>query len=201
MKTRLRGYLMIDGVRTLKDSQIGDLFRQAKDEGILQWVMYTQDTSTMTERSFVDYFKDESRMLWLVYHCDRLAGWVWLDDFLGSRTARIHFSFFRWLSRERLTVRVARELLWTLLSMKFKNGTSFQIIRGETPTFNKRAARFIEKVGLRVIGEMPQAAFQFSTGISSSMLYSYITKDMLRDSVLSYYREENIAQPELVAQA
>jgi hypothetical protein len=189
MITRLRGYGIVDGIRTLRDSQIASLFKQARDEGVLQWVMYSQNTTAMTERGFIDYFKDESRVLWMVYCGERLAGWVWLDD-LGHRSARIHFCFFRWLSKERLTIRVAREALWFLLGVKFRNGASLQIIRGETPTFNKKAVRFIERVGLKVIGEMPQAAFHFSAGTSSSMLYSYVNRDMLRDSLLHETREE-----------
>jgi len=188
MKTKLRGYGIVDGVRTLRDSQIGQLFRQAKEEGILPWVMYSDHTAALTERDFINFYKDDSRLLWLVHYDQRLAGWVWLDD-IGHRTARIHFGFFKWLSREKLTVRVARELLWQLLSIKFRGGVMLQLIRGETPTFNKRAVRFIERVGLKVIGEMPQAAYQSSTATSSSMLYSYITRDMLKADVLAYYLE------------
>jgi hypothetical protein len=189
METRLRAYGVVDGIRTLKDSQVGMLFRQSKEDGVLQWVMYSQDTTTMTESSFIEYFKNENRLLFLVYHADRLAGWFWLDD-LGHRTARIHFAPFRWTTREKLTVRVAKEALWLLLCMKFKRGASLQVIRGESPTFNKGAVRFMQKLGLKVIGEMPHAAFDYRTQTTSSMLYSYITKDMLKNDVLSYYRRE-----------
>jgi hypothetical protein len=179
MKTRLFRYGEVDGVRTLKDSQLEALFERAKKENVLHTVMYSDDVERWTSRTFIALFKNEARASWLVFYDGKLAGWVWLDDF-GHRTARIHFCFFKWLGKNRLTVQVGRELLWQLLNMGFRGGTRLAAIRGETPSFNKLAVRFIQKVGLRIIGEMPSAAFRHQDGVIYPMVYSYITLDILK---------------------
>lgn len=179
MKTRLFRYGEVDGVRTLKDSQLEALFEKAKQENVLQTVMYSDDMEQLTSKAFIAIFKSEMRASWLVFYDGKLAGWVWLDDF-GHRTARIHFCFFKWLGKERLTVRVNRELLWQLLNMGFKGDTRLAAIRGETPSFNKLAVRFIQKVGLRVIGEIPSAAYRHQDGVTYPMVYSFINLDILK---------------------
>jgi hypothetical protein len=141
--------------------------------------MYSDDTERWTSRTFIAFFKSEARACWLVFYDGRLAGWVWLDDF-GHRTARIHFCFFKWLSKNRLTVQVGKEILWLLLNTEFRNGIRLEAIRGETPSFNKLALRFIQKVGLRIIGEMPSAAYRHQDGVTYPMVYSFINLDVLK---------------------
>ena len=60
-----------------------------------------------------------------------------------------------------------------------------EVIRGETPSFNKLALRFIEKVGLTIAGEVPSAAYRHEDGASYSMIYSYINRDILREKLES----------------
>lgn len=179
MKTKLFRYVEVDGVRTLKDSQIAALFEKAKQENVLRTVMYSDDIEQFTSKAFITIFKSEMRASWLVFYDGKLAGWVWLDDF-GHRTARIHFCLFKWLGKEKLTVQVGRESLWQLLNMKFRNDIKLAAIRGETPSFNKLALRFIQKVGLRVIGEIPSAAYRHQDGMTYPMVYSYINRDVLK---------------------
>lgn len=184
MRTRLFRYGSVNGVPTLTDPQIAGLFERLKEEGLLDPILYSDDVGKITRRSFVEFFKAHGKVFWLVIFDDKLAGLVWLDDF-GHRTARMHFCFFKWLTKTRLTVQVARELLWQLLDMKFNRGVSLRVIRGETPAFNKLALRFIRKVGLEVVGEIPHAAYRHSTDTSCPMIISYITKEMLRDHFMA----------------
>jgi hypothetical protein len=181
-RTRLVRYHTVDGIRTVRDSTLAALFVKARDEGVLRTVMYSDDVARWTSQTFIDFFRNESRACWLVLRDGKLGGWVWLDDF-GHRTARIHFCFFRWLGRERLTVQVGRDLLWQLLHLEFRNGTRLAAIRGETPAFNKLALRFIQKVGLRVVGEIPSAAYRQEDGELYPMVYSFINLEVLKERI------------------
>jgi hypothetical protein len=91
-RTRLLRYTVSDGVPNLKDSQLAALFELAKKERVLKNVMYSDDTSQWTSKHLIAFFKNQTRIIWLVFFDKKLAGWVWLDDF-GHRTARIHFCF------------------------------------------------------------------------------------------------------------
>lgn len=176
-KTRLVGYRVVEGVPTFTDSQLAKLFERAKAERLLPLVMYNMSPD-MTAPTFVRFCKDAGRILWLVFYESKLAGWVWLDDF-ANRTARSHFCFFRWLSEGRLTEEVGREAFQQLFKMKFRGGTSLQVIRAEMPGFNRPALWFLEKLGLKVVGEIPNAAYRASTGKFYPMVYLYATKVLL----------------------
>jgi ribosomal protein S18 acetylase RimI-like enzyme len=182
LKMRLFRYAIIDGVRTLKDSQIAAIFEMARKENILPIVMYSDDTEHWNAEKFLLFMKNEARVCWLIFQDEKLAGWVWLDDF-GHRTARIHFCFFGWLSKARLTVPVGREVLRRLLDMEFRNGVKLKVIRGETPAFNKLAARFLKRLGMKIIGEIPAAAYRHQDDTSYPMIYSYINREILNEPV------------------
>lgn len=173
----LKPYAEFDGIRTFSDSELKELYHQAKDEGLLETVFYDCAVDKFSDDAFVRYFKSPSRMTWLVLHEDELAGWVWLDD-MRHRTARIHFCLFHWVSRKRLSVPIARGALWQFLNFKFRDGHSLRVIRGETPAFNKLAARFLSRLGMEVIGSIPFAVRRHSDGNAYSMIYSYITKEI-----------------------
>jgi hypothetical protein len=178
LRARLHHYRVLDGVRTLRDSELEAVFNRAREEGVLETVMYDVDTTQWTGRTFVNFFKSETRVLWLAFYDEKLAGWVWLDDF-GHRAARVHFGFFKWLSRDKLTVQAAREMLWILLNVRF-NGARLQVIRGETPSFNKLALRFLNRVGLKVIGEIPAGSYRWQDNTPCAMTFSYVDREMLR---------------------
>jgi hypothetical protein len=178
MKTKLMSYRVVEGVPTFTDSQLAQLFEKAKAERLLPLVMYNMSPD-MTAATFVRYYKDTgNRLLWLVFYEGKLAGWVWLDDF-GNRTARSHFCLFRWVSEAKLTEEVGRDMFRQLFAMRFRGGTTLQVIRGEMPAFNKPALWFLQKLGMKAIGEIPDAAYRSWTGRFYPMIYLYVTKDML----------------------
>ena len=115
----------------------------------------------------------------MVFYDGQLAGWVWLDD-IANRTARSHFCLFRWVSKGKLSEEIGREMFWQLFNLKFRNGVTLQVIRAEMPGFNKPGLWFLENLGMKVIGEIPDAAYRFSTGKFYPMIYLYATKDMLK---------------------
>lgn len=177
VKTKLMPYRVIEGVPTFKDSHLVQLFEKAKAERLLPLVMYNM-SENMTAATFVNFYKGSGRRLWLVFHEGKLAGWVWLDDF-SNRTARSHFCLFRWVSEARLTEEVGRDMFRQLFNFRFRGGTMLQVIRGEMPAFNKPALWFLQKLGWKVVGEIPNAAYRASTGKFYPMAYLYATKDML----------------------
>ena len=178
-KTKLLPYRVVEGVPTFTDSQLAHVFAKAKAERLLPLVMYNLDPN-MTAATFVRFYKNDlGRLLWLVFYDGKLAGWVWLDDF-ANRAARSHFCFFRWVSEARLTEEVGRETFRQLFNMKFRGGTMLQVIRAEMPAFNKPALWFLEKLGLKIVGEIPNGAYRSSTGKFYPMIYLYATKDLLK---------------------
>jgi hypothetical protein len=181
-KTKLKPYQTIDGVPSFKDSELVNLLERAKEERLFPLVMYNMDPE-MSAATFLHMYKSGAgRHLWLVFYDGELAGWVWLDD-IANRTARSHFCLFRWVSKNRFSEQIGREMFWQLFSLKFRNGATLQVIRAEMPKFNKPGLWFLENVGMRVIGEIPSGAYRFSTGKFYPMVYLYATKDMLNRTI------------------
>ena len=178
-KTTLKPYRTIDGIPTFKDSEIAHLLERSRDERLFPLVMYNCDPE-MSPAAFLRMYKgDAGRPLWLVYHDGELAGWVWLDD-MANRTARSHFCLFRWVSKGKLSEEIGRDMFWQLFAVRFRSGTSLQVVRAEMPAFNKPGLWFLENIGLKAIGEIPNAAYRASTGKFYPMVYLYATKDMLK---------------------
>lgn len=197
-KTKLVPYTVVEGVPTLTDSQLATVFEKAKAERLLPLVMYNLPAD-MTAADFVRFYKSSGRILSLVFYEGKLAGWVWLDD-LANRSARSHFCFFRWLSEARLTEEVGRDTFRQLFEMKFRSGTRLQVLRAEMPGFNKPGLWFLEKIGLKVVGEIPNAAYRVSTGKFYPMVYLYATKELLESArrvaqpVVSLFGQHSVAR-------
>jgi RimJ/RimL family protein N-acetyltransferase len=143
--------------------------------------MYSDDKDHWNSEKFLLFVKNDARVCWFVFLDEKLTGWVWLDDF-GHRTARVHFCLFGWTSKAKLTVQIGREVLRRLFNMEFRNGVKLEVIRGETPSFNKLAVRFLKRIGMEIVGEIPSAAYRHQDNTSYSMIYSYINKDMLTET-------------------
>jgi hypothetical protein len=178
-RTTLKPYAISDGIPTFRDSQLIHLFEKAREERLLPLVMYNVDPETPAS-AFVRMFRIGSgRMLFLVFRESELAGWVWLDD-IANRTARSHFCFFRWVSRAKLSESIGRKVFWELFNLKFRNGVTLQVIRAEMPAFNRPGLWFLKNLGMKEIGEIPDAAYRFATGRFCPMIYLYATRDMLK---------------------
>ncbi len=93
MKTKLFRYAEVDGVRTLKDSQIAALFEKAKQENVLQIVMYSDDMEQLTSKTFIAIFKSKMRASWLVFYDGKLGvGFGWTISATGRPASISAFS-------------------------------------------------------------------------------------------------------------
>jgi hypothetical protein len=179
-RTKLKLYKVVDGIPTFRDSELVHVFQKAKEERLLPLVMYNVDPETPAAAFVRMYRIGGGRMLWLVFDEGELAGWVWLDDF-ANRTARSHFCLFRWVSQARRSEEIGREMFRHLFMMRFHNERRLQVIRAEMPAFNKPGLWFLQSVGMKVVGEIPDAAYRFATDKFCPMVYLYATRDMVQD--------------------
>ncbi|HSM43146.1 MAG TPA: hypothetical protein VK862_20550 [Afifellaceae bacterium] len=179
-ETRLVHYTIVDGKATLSNEQLAKIFLQAKQERLVPLVFYNMDPDMGPEQFINFYAPGGPRLLWLIVHGNRVAGWIWIDD-LQNRTGRSHFCFFRWVSAAKLTEQIGRDTFRTIFQVKFKNDAQIQLLRAEMPGFNRPGLWFLEKVGFKAIGEMPGAALRYTSGRFYPMTYLYLTPDAIPD--------------------
>jgi len=177
-ETKLVGYTIVDGKATLSNEQLARIFLQAKRERLVPLVFYNMDPDMSPEQFINFYALSGPRLLWLIVHGNRVAGWIWIDD-LQNRTARSHFCLFRWVSAAKLTERIGRDTFRAIFQVKFKNDVQIQVLRAEMPGFNRPSLWFLEKVGFKTIGEIPDAALRHTRCRFYPMNYLYLTPDAI----------------------
>lgn len=175
-------YDAIDGIPTLKDSQITLLYRKSKAEGTLGWAFSSIDCDTyLTEERFLAFYKFGAVKMWVVLYDGRIAGWIWLDD-IRDRNCRLHYNFFKWAIRKGLTQEIGIECLDYFFKLENQNNhTIFDVIRGETPSFNKLAVGYLKKLGMKVVGSIDKMAWNSKRYKAYPMVISYITRELLEE--------------------
>jgi len=155
-------YLEVDGIRTLKDSDIYELFVLMKSEGKLEQVFY--DGSVKTPDDFLLMFKRLDNWLYVFMNQDdRPVGFFWINNFEGS-SCRVHFCFFN---------NVGKNLLRVAISGLEHIAKYFRLIRGVTPLYNRTACKLVQKSGMRVLGVEPDRIYNYYTGKTEPALITY----------------------------
>lgn len=177
----LVAYEAIDGIPTLKDSQLAVLFNKAKAEGTLKYILYGINYDAMTEKQFIDWFKFSACKMWVVLYQQKLVGWIWIDD-IRLKAGRLHYNFFRWAIKAGITGEIGRQCLKYFLNLKGADGNYvFDVIRGETPAFNKLAVGYLKKLGMTVVGTIDKMAWSFDRQKAYPMVISYMTRDQIKE--------------------
>lgn len=175
-------YCSIDGVPTLKDSDLAGLFDKMERDGTVSSVFYGGEVCSRQE--FVEYFQAADNRLWVVLDDDDnsiTSGYFWVNTFEG-RSARIHFCLFREAWRKRKTQRIALTGIETLLWTKTGDGDYlFDCLIGVTPKKNRTACRFIKSIGAVEAGVVPQMLWNAWQGESMDALLTYFTRETVEE--------------------
>jgi hypothetical protein len=172
VSTTILPYCEIDGIPTLKDSELAHLFDMIHDQGVLPVVFYDR---TVTDRAgFVREMKRRDTWPFVVYGGDdEIMAIFWLNTFEG-RSARIHFCGFPAIHGK--AVQVARECLFRTLTMQAHGGYVLDTLVGVTPVDNKLAIRMLTRAGMVGIGVVPGMLDNAYTHQPMDALVSYATR-------------------------
>ena len=155
-------YTFIDGLPTLRDSELETLYLTMLEEDKLQRVFY--DGGIRSPEDFIRYFKSGGGWLYTFIDEDRnFYGFFWVNCFEGE-TCRVHFCMFNRAGKNIL--RLGREGIEFLKQY-------FRLIRGVTPADNSIACKFIEKVGMIPLGVMPNRIYNWWEERYEPALLSY----------------------------
>lgn len=180
LSVKLFPYCEVDGLPTLKDSQLAGLYERMKRDGTVEQVFFAGEVQGPDE--FVAYFKNPGNHLWV--HADDetqdFLGFCWLNTFEG-RSARLHYNAFSEAWGQK-TFEMAIQSVKTLLGMQDEQGKYFlDVLIGLTPTDNWRSCEFVKRVGAEVAGVIPKMLWN-----------AYKQKSM--DALMVYYTRENLQE-------
>lgn len=167
-------YCHVDGVPTFKDSEVMGFFEKIERDGLKDIVFAGGDISSK-EAFLREMQRHGAAMLYVVYVGDLQAGLIWLTHFEG-RSCRVHFTSFS-ESWGMDTVSIGRDAIRQVIYMVGTDGGYvFDVLLGLTPTDNVRALRWLDKVGLKRVGDIPNALWDAKQHESVTGTLMFLTR-------------------------
>ena len=154
---RVIPYTEIDGIPTFKDSDVKGFYDRIAKDGLVEFIFH--DGYIQTSDDFLMMMKGAGAALYVAYYENDPVGVGWLTHFEAkSRSCRAHFTTFSEVWNKD-TVSIGREVFNQMLHMTVP-GTDeyvFDVFLGLVPSVNVRAVKWLNKVGLVTVGEIPNA--------------------------------------------
>jgi hypothetical protein len=167
-------YCEVDGIPTFRDSDVMGFYERIERDGFRDIVFAGGDIPS--KEAFLREMKRPGAvMLFVVYVGDLQAGIIWLTHF-EAKTCRVHFTSFS-ESWGMDTVAIGREAIKQILYMTSADGCYvFDALLGLTQADNVRAIRWLEKVGLKKVGTIPNALWNANQQMSVPGTLMYLTR-------------------------
>jgi hypothetical protein len=156
-------YQVIDGVPTMRDSDIAWLYDKVEAEGLSGTLFH--DGSIANKHEFVDYVKTPACIFFLITLTGKPFGFFWLNR-IETTHAYCHFVAFPEFWGDGRTVKVGQEAMKICLK-------EFDTIMGMLPSTNHFAINYLLKVGLHKIGNVPNLMWSEADQkpVEGTMLY------------------------------
>jgi hypothetical protein len=166
-------YTHVDGVPTMRDSDIKFLYDKCFEEGIGEILFH--DGKISNAEQFIDHMTSTLVMFWAVYYEGKPFGFYWLNR-IDTTHAYCHFTCYPEFWGTELTVEAGKRAM--KICTKF-----FPTIMGMLPSENTFAIDYLKRVGLNIVGEVPNLMWSQTTGKPCKGTMLYITKEMLDESL------------------
>ena len=134
----------------LQDNVLISIWNKIIAQKLLNKVFY--DGSITSAKQFVDMMKHPSNLPVIAYNGE-ILGFGWLNDMAKNR-ALAHFCMFReaWGKH---TLEIGHKFLDYWFSLEQNGEPLFRVLVGNTPPWNKPAVSFIQRLGFKIVGEIP----------------------------------------------
>ncbi|NIP51778.1 MAG: hypothetical protein GWN00_22585 [Aliifodinibius sp.] len=167
-------YRKHDGVPTLRDSDISNLYNKCCEQGIDEIVFH--DGSINDAAEFTDYVKRPDVIFYVVYYDVFPFGFFWLNR-IEKTNAHIHFVIFKDYWGKGLSVEAGKKVVQMCLD-------SYPTIMGRLLPENKYAINYVSQLGFNLVGLVPNLIWSKKDSKPVAGLVVYITKEELEDEGL-----------------
>jgi len=162
-------YVEIDGIRTIKDSEIKELFARTKQDGLVETVFY--DGYIRTADDFLLLMKNKFIFFWVLKDGEQTVGYVWLDRAEGKAIRQHYCTFKEYWGK---AVELGKFVLDKIMALQNDDGFIFSVLIGIVPEWNKKAIDFSVKCG------------GVNAGVIPNMIWNGY-KEQTENAVLIYY--------------
>ncbi|OBQ52727.1 hypothetical protein [Halodesulfovibrio spirochaetisodalis] len=138
----------------LTEEELRTLWKTLCSEGKKEVIFY--DGQIADSDDFIQFMQDDMNYVYVAYEGEKPLALVWVNNFLG-KCGMIHFTmFYNSKGKEEL---IGSYLLNFLLFSKSEGEFCFDALYGLTPRAYRHALAFIQKLGFRLVTEMPSSVF------------------------------------------
>ena len=162
-------YQRIDGIPTMRDSDIRDLYLQTETAGVTRYMF--DDGSIRNAQEFVDHVTLPQTIFFNITLADKPFGYFWLNR-IEATHAYCHFMCFPEFWGDYRTAQVGIEAMKICLD-------EFAMIMGMVPSTNKIAINYLLDVGLHKVGTIPRLLWSESEQRPVEGTMMYITAEDL----------------------
>lgn len=159
-------YIEYDGMWTLRDSEMVELFEQFEKEQTINLIF--RDNVIQTPEHFIRHFKYSGDKLYFWTVENKIGGIFWLNHFTGKR-CNLHFNALKWTWGTHVT-ESGKNVLQRLLEV-------YDCILGDIPIDNKLAIRSVKTMGMKELCIVPKAIYDDGLNKSIDAMLLYITKE------------------------
>jgi len=165
-KYTIMPYTKIDGIPTIRDSQIADIYNKIFEDGIQDSFFYDGEVGSTAE--WVHFIKSGKVILWQLFCDDVPMGFCYFSEYTQA-SANCHFLVYKefWGSGDALPA--GKNAMTEALKI-------FSTITGMCPTTNRFAVRYLQNVGLKIIYDVPNALWSEKEGKAINGTLLYITR-------------------------
>jgi len=169
-------YMLFDGVPSMKDSELMELYECMVWEGTAETVFY--DGGVKSKYDFLSFIKGPGVHFHKVLDDDgELAGVFWLTD-IEHKSAVGHFCFFSSVWGD--SQEYFREIMKRLLLAEDADGEyMFHVLIGVTPEWLTSALKMIRKAGMIECGRIPYRVYKAADDNYHAAVISYFTREEL----------------------
>jgi hypothetical protein len=167
-------YAELETGPTVSDETIRVIYEKMKSDGTLYTVFY--DGTINSAEQFLSLLKSKNNYPIFILIDGMIGGVAWFNDLFRNR-ATAHFCGFKevWGTH---SVDMGKEALKYWFSFTNKDGSPMlDVILGVTPSEFSHAVNFIQKLGFKIIGEVPKVSYHEKTNSYSSATLSYIERN------------------------
>ena len=166
-------------MKDLSDTQLADFWRRMLESGRDEATFY--DAPRMAPGEFVRWVRASGVHLWLIQFRGETVGMFWLSDQAG-RTAKCHFAMLPQSGRRtagRLSVQQGFGLYALASVLHARDASGRHVLDrcyGITPLANRKAVRFIRRVGAQDITVLPGVCWDHASGENLDGLLTMYTR-------------------------
>lgn len=169
-------YIKRDGVPSLLDSEVMFLWEKALSDNALDYMFL--DRHSVPPQDFLSIVQDPTTNFFVVFVDNDPALLILLNNLLYAR-AEGHFFFYNKYQGQQ-AVDLGKYCLNYLVNIPLTGKTYvYDIIIGITPVENIFACRFLSKVGMKVVGKIPNYLYNAKTNQQEDIIYSYYCRGLL----------------------